>query len=64
MIVIDVAMPQRCADCFCSIRIREGHREGRLMCNAMEKNGCKYVLVDEYANHRPEDCPIRMEIVK
>ena len=64
MIVIDVEMPTSCADCICSIKIHEGRREGRTMCKAMEKNGCKYVLVNEYAGKRPENCPIRLEIVK
>jgi hypothetical protein len=30
----------------------------------MEAAGKKYVLVDEYTETRPADCPIRLEVMK
>lgn len=64
MIVIDMPMPQRCAQCPCIYLIMTGSRAGRTMCCAMEARGDRYVLVDEYEAKRPENCPIKMEIIK
>ena len=64
MIVIDVPLPVRCAECPCACQIKTLRGDIRVQCNAMKVAERKYVLVDEYAETRPEDCPIKLEIVK
>lgn len=63
MIVIDVPMPGRCATCPCAER-NAGKQQDRMKCRAMEAAGRKYVLVNEFARQRPEDCPIRLEVLR
>ena len=63
MIVINVPMPERCRTCPCR-REGAGKRGDRTACQAMEAAGREFVLVDEHAQQRPEDCPIKLEIVK
>ena len=61
MILIDMPMPDRCLNCPCSYWIMTGSNSGRMMCNVMEVNKKRDVLVDERKNIRPENCPIKME---
>ena len=63
MILIDIPMPERCLSCPCR-REGAGKRGDGMACQAMEAAGKKYVLVDEYAETRPADCPIRLEVMK
>ena len=71
MLMIDMPMPKNCEDCPCSYYIQTGHYAGIMMCNAMEfksnQSGfreelSKFFVVIE--DHRPENCPIKMEVVK
>ena len=64
MIVIDIPMPQQCMTCPCTCRVRTENTSIRTMCRAKEARGDRYVLIDEYASTRPEDCPIRMEVLR
>lgn len=61
MILVDIPMPERCKTCPC-VKEGAGQRMDRLACKAMEAAGRKYILVDEYSDTRPSDCPIKMEI--
>ena len=71
MLMIDMPMPKNCEDCPCSYYIQTGEYAGIMMCNAMEfksnQSGfreelSKFFVVIE--DHRPENCPIKMEVVK
>ena len=64
MIVIDMPMPARCAECPLVALTRTSNRDMRTMCRAMLAAGRKYYLINEWAEVRPEDCPIRMEIIR
>lgn len=64
MIMIDVPMPERCADCPCAQWVRRQDEQARIQCNAMKAKGNKYTLVDGYAEVRPEDCPIRVGTIR
>lgn len=64
MIVIDIPMPANCEECPCSHVVSGGVWAGRMMCCALEARNEKYVLVREYAGKRPENCPIKLEIIK
>lgn len=73
MITIDIPMPENCADCPLSYWIQSGNYEGLMMCSAMEARDRALVLrepveditanylVEEYAEKRPEKCPIVSE---
>ena len=63
MIVIDIPMPQRCVKCPCICLAKNERDDIRAMCRAKEARGDRYIIVNEYAAGRPEDCPIRMEIL-
>ena len=70
MVVVDMPMPEKCADCPLSYCISSGNYEGLIMCSAMEAKERRLMLrepveditarylVDEYAEKRPGDCPI------
>lgn len=74
MIMIDIPMPENCMDCPMSYWVRSGDYEGMMMCNAMEARDRALVLrepaeditanylVEEYAEKRPEKCPIAGEV--
>ena len=70
MILIDMPMPEKCRECPCAYWIMSGEYEGLLMCNALEwRDGSrqdvrKAFLVEEWANKRPEKCPIKMEVIR
>ena len=63
MIVIDVPMPQRCMVCPCVCHVQNERLDIRSICKAKEARGDKYVIINTYAQARPEDCPIRMEVL-
>ncbi len=63
MILIDMPMPARCVECPCAAFTRTSSKDMRTMCRAMQAAGRKYVLVNDWADVRPEDCPIRMEVI-
>lgn len=68
MVMMNMPMPRTCSGCPCSYWIQSGRHEGRLMCEAKEKqmgeNGydgddlTRDCLVNEFAILRPKDCPI------
>ena len=60
MIRIDIPAPKNCEDCPCSYFIQHGEHEGMMLCNVMEiqKTELALCLVDEWAEERPEECPI------
>ena len=72
MILVDIPMPENCINCPCSYWIISGDYQGNWMCNAMEfkagrsgdypKNISDFFVTLE--DHRPENCPIRMEVIK
>ena len=71
MILIDMPMPGNCEDCPCSYYIQTGDYEGLMMCNAMEfkqnstgfqEELSRYFVVAE--DHRPDGCPIKIELIK
>lgn len=64
MILIDMPMPARCVECPCAAIMRTSSTDMRTMCRAMQAAGRKYYLINEWAEERPEDCPIRMEIIR
>ena len=63
MIVIDVPMPQRCMVCPCMCHVINEREDARAICQAKIARREKYAFVNEYAPARPEDCPIRMEVL-
>lgn len=70
MIVIDVPMPENCEKCPCSYYIQSGEYEGLMMCNAMEFKSIQSGFREELSrffvvaeDHRPDNCPIRMEVL-
>ena len=63
MIVIDVPMPARCMVCPCVGHFRNEQDDIRSVCGAKKARGDRYVIVNAYAPGRPEDCPIRMEVL-
>lgn len=69
MIIIDIPMPKRCADCPCSYYIQTGIYEGMMMCNAMEfKQSTEFgtVLRENFIveeDHQPSNCPIKSELI-
>lgn len=71
MILIDIPMPGNCGDCPCSYYVQTGDYEGMMICNAQEfkenaagfrEDLSEYFVVAN--DHRPESCPIVMEVVR
>ena len=69
MIMMDIPEPKTCEDCPCSYMILTGEYEGLMMCNAMEFKAHSARFHEEVSryfvtadDHRPEWCPIRMEV--
>jgi len=69
MIAIKIPLPDSCKNCPCSYWVTSGDYEGMLMCQAMEmnlpENGIDRTgkcIVNEWAEKRPEDCPI-LEVI-
>lgn len=65
MIGINIQMPESCASCPCSYWVQNGEYEGMLMCQAMESmlpetdgDQTGKCIVDEWAEKRPENCPM------
>ena len=62
MILIDIEMPKRCADCPCAYWIQTGEYQGMLMCNALEYKAGENAadksrfIVNE--NGKPGRCPL------
>ena len=63
MIVIDVPMPMRCMVCPCVCHVQNERMDIRSICKAKEARGDRYVIINTYAQGRPEDCPIRLEVL-
>ena len=70
MVLVDMPLPDRCANCPLSYWVQSGDYEGMLMCNAMEANleangldRTGECIVDEWREKRPDECPILLEVM-
>jgi len=64
MIMIDIPMPTRCVTCPCMCHVINEREDVRARCQAKVVRGDKYVMVNEYAPGRPEDCPIKLGTIE
>ena len=71
MIVMDIPMPANCESCPCSYYVQTGEYAGAMICNAREFKRKHDGFLDDLSeyfvvmdNHRPENCPMLLEVVK
>ena len=63
MLMMDMPLPQSCENCPCSYWVQTGPNAGQLICEAMESNGKKDIVVDwGRSKKRPPKCPIIKEL--